>query len=187
MTTNPLRLILQSAEKTTRLLACIGTTIIVFGGVTSSAQAACATDIKVEAWTLNPITGERRSLKGAALDTCGNIHGSFTAVGEEMFALEQLSAFQIAPKASNQIREVFKSTELTTSKGQFLRSLAVSPAFLSQTKHFFIAGRNDLDWLLPTAQPTNRTTRPSSRHCHGRAVPRSFLKTSAVLLHTASA
>jgi len=67
----------------------------------------------------------------------------------EMFALEQLSAFQIAPKASNQIREVFKSTELTTSKGQFLHSLAVSPAFLNQTKHFFIAGRNDLDWLRP--------------------------------------
>ena len=66
-----------------------------------------------------------------------------------MFALEQLSAFQIAPKASNQIREVFKSTELATSKGQFLHSLAVSPAFLSQTKHFFIAGRNDLDWQRP--------------------------------------
>ena len=82
MTTNPLRLILRSAEKTTGLFACIGTTIIIFGGVTSSAKAACATDIKVEAWTLNPITGERRSLKGAALDTCGNIHGSFTAVGD---------------------------------------------------------------------------------------------------------
>ena len=82
MSTNPLCHILRSVEKAAGLFACLGTTIIVFGGVAPSAQAACATGIKVDAWTLNPITGEQRFLKGAALDTCGNIHGSFTAVGD---------------------------------------------------------------------------------------------------------
>ena len=82
MSINPQVRICWLAEKAAGFFTCLGTTIIVFGGVTPSAQAACAKDIKVEAWTLNPITGERRSLKGAALDTCGNIHGSFTAVGD---------------------------------------------------------------------------------------------------------
>ncbi len=82
MSTNPLLRIFRLAEKAAGLFACLGTTIVVFGGVTPSAQAACNTGAKVEAWTLNPITGERRLLKGAALDTCSNIHGSFTAVGD---------------------------------------------------------------------------------------------------------
>ena len=65
----------------------------------------------------------------------------------EIFALEQQSAFQIAPRASSQIREVFKSMEFMTPKGQLLHSLNVSHAFLSQTNHFFIAGRNEFDRL----------------------------------------
>ena len=82
-TTNPLRFIHRSTKKAAGLFACLGTTLIVFGGVTPSAQAACETDIKVEAWTINPITGERRFLKDATRTQCANIHGSFTAVGVE--------------------------------------------------------------------------------------------------------
>ncbi|WP_197459913.1 recombinase family protein [Synechococcus sp. MIT S9508] len=61
---------------------------------------------------------------------------------------------------------MFKSTELTTPKGQFLHSLEVSPAFLSQTKHFFIAGRNNIIWLRPLL---NHQTGPEAQlEAHSR-------------------
>lgn len=83
MSINPLLRIFRLAGNAAGLYACLGTTIIVFGGVAPSANAACTTGVEVKAWTINPITGARRFLKGAALDTCGNIHGSFTAIGNQ--------------------------------------------------------------------------------------------------------
>ena len=68
-----------SAVRTAASIACLITSAFAVGGIVQPVKAGCGTG-KVEAWTINAVTGKKTSLGLGDHVLCGNKDGSFESV-----------------------------------------------------------------------------------------------------------